>query len=138
MYVPPNYATLEFRLSVRGRFRMSANRLSSSFSFSLFTVALTKICAADALGEHHTHICISALCQRGTSVMWEKGYPVNVHLCYDPQRSGLAGQRLRQKKGLKLHVCKKCHRRAKDCMGGASCRAPACSNTSRKSCQHLH
>ena len=86
---------------------------------------LAQICAADALGEHHTHICISALCQRGASVMWEKGYPVVVHLCYDPQQSGLAGQRLRQKKGLKLHVCKKCHRTAKDCKGGASCRAPA-------------
>ena len=100
--------------------------------------ALAKICAADALGEHHTHICISALCQRGASVKWEKGYPVVFHICYDPQQSGMAGQQPRQKKGLKLHVCKKCHRTAKGCKGGASCRAPACSNTSLKSCQHLH
>ena len=27
-----------------------------------------KICAAKALDEHHTHICISALCCRGASV----------------------------------------------------------------------
>jgi len=100
--------------------------------------ALAKICAADALGEHHTHICISALCQRGASVRWEKGYPVVFHLFYDPQQSGLAGQPPRQKKGLKLHVCKKFHRTAKECKGGAGCRAPACSNTSLKSYQHLH
>jgi len=50
--------------------------------------ALAKICAADALGEHHTHICISALCQRGASVKWKNGHPVVFHLCYDPQQSG--------------------------------------------------
>jgi len=100
--------------------------------------AHTKIHAAAALGEHHTHVCISALCHRGASVKWEKGYPVGFHLCYDPQQSGLAGQPPRQKKGLKLHMCKKCHRTAQNCKGGASCRAPACSHTSRKSCQHLH
>jgi len=100
--------------------------------------ALAKIFVADALGEHHTRICISALCQRGASVKWEKAYPVVVHLCYDPQQSGVAGQPPRQKKGLKLHVCKKCQRTAKDCKGGAGCRALACSNTSLKSCQHLH
>jgi len=51
--------------------------------------ALGKICAAKALDEHHTHICISALCRRGASVKWEKGYPVVFHLCHDPQLSGL-------------------------------------------------
>jgi len=29
-----------------------------------------RISAATALGEHHTHICISALCRRGASVSW--------------------------------------------------------------------
>ena len=28
-----------------------------------------------ALGEHHSHICISAICKRGASIYWEKGYP---------------------------------------------------------------
>jgi len=100
--------------------------------------AKAKIHEANALGEHHTRICISALCQRGASVKWENGYAILLHHCYDPQQSGLAGQQPRQKKGLKLHVCKKCHRTAKECKGGAGCRAPACSNTSLKSCQHLH
>jgi len=99
--------------------------------------ALAKICAAQALDEHHTHICISALCRRGVSVRWEKGYPVFEHLCYDPQLSGLEGQKPRQKKGLKLHMCKKCHRTAKECKKGAGCRA-TCNTTNRKSCQHLH
>jgi hypothetical protein len=99
--------------------------------------ALGKICAAKALDEHHTHICISALCRRGASVKWEQGYPVVFHLCHDPQLSGLEGQKPRQKKGLKLHMCKKCHRTAKECQKGAGCRA-TCNTTSRKSCQHLH
>jgi len=104
---------------------------------NLGAAARVKKYAADALDEHHTHICISALCQRGASVKWENGYPVVVHCCYDPQQSGLAGQPPRQKKGLKLHVCKKCHRTAQECKGGAGCRA-TCSNTNLKSCQHLH
>jgi len=105
---------------------------------NLSGVAQAKTLAVTALGEHHTHVCISALCQRGASVKWENGCAILVHHCYDPQQSGVAGQPPRQKKGLKLHVCKKCHRTAKDCKGGAACRAPACSNTSLKSCQHLH
>ena len=48
-------------------------------------VAHAKILAADALGEHHTHICISALCQRGASVKWEKGYPVVFHMIHSNQ-----------------------------------------------------
>jgi len=99
--------------------------------------AITKIYAANALDERHTHICISALCRRGASVTWEKGYPVFVHRCFDPQLSGLEGQQLRQKKGLKLHMCKKCHRTAQECQKGAGCRA-TCNTTNRKSCQHLH
>jgi len=35
-------------------------------------VAHAKISAAKALDEHHTHICISALCQRGVSQMGER------------------------------------------------------------------
>jgi len=100
-------------------------------------VAGAKISAAKALDEHHTHICISALCQRGVSVRWEKGYPVFEHRCYDPQLSGLKGQQPRQKKGLKLTMCKKCHRTAKECKGGAGCRA-TCNTTNHKLCQHLH
>jgi hypothetical protein len=96
-----------------------------------------KKAAAKALDELHTHICISALCGRGVSVRWEKGYAVYAHHCYDPQLSGLEGQKPRQKKGLTLHMCKKCHRTAKECQKGAGCRA-TCNTTSRKSCQHLH
>jgi len=96
-----------------------------------------KICAAKALDEHHTHICISALCHRGASVSRQNGYAVFVHLCCDPQLSGLEGQQPRRKSGLKLHMCKKCHRTAKECKGGAGCRA-TCNTTNRKSCQHLH
>jgi len=99
--------------------------------------AHAKICAAKALDGHHTHICISALCHMGAAVSWEKGYPVFGHLCYDPQLSGLEGQQSRQKKGLKLHMCKKCHRTAQECKGGAGCWA-TCNTTNRKSCQHLH
>jgi len=99
--------------------------------------ASAKIHTAKALDEHHTHICISALCQRGVSVRWEKGYPVFQHSCCDPQLSGLEGQKTRQKKGSKLQMCKKCHRMAKDCKGGVGCRA-TCNTTNRKSCQHLH
>jgi len=51
--------------------------------------------------------------------------------------SGLEGQPTRQKKGLKLHMCKKCHRMAKECKGGVDCRA-TCKTTNRQSCQHLH
>ena len=105
---------------------------------NLGNAALQKILEANALGEHHTHICISAICQRGASVKWEHGYAILVHHCYDPQQSGLAGQKPRQKKGQKWHMCKKCHRPAKECKGGVGCLAPACSNTSLKSCQHLH
>ena len=96
-----------------------------------------KVYEANALSEHHSHICISAICQRGASIKWENGYPVIFHHCYDPQQSGLAGQKPRQKKGLKLHICKKCHRTAKECKG-AGCLAPACRNNSLKSCQHFH
>ena len=99
--------------------------------------AHAKISAAKALDEHHTHICISALCHRGASVRWEKGCPVFEHHCYDPQLSGLEGQQPRQKKGLKLTMCKKCHRTAKECKGGAGCRA-TCNTTNHKLCQHLH
>ena len=84
-------------------------------------------------------VCCPAppLCQRGVSVRWEKEYPVFEHRCYDPQLSGLEGQQPRQKKGLKLQMCKKCHGTAKECKGGAGCRA-TCNTTNRKSCQHLH
>jgi len=41
--------------------------------------AHAKIHTAKALDEHHTHICISALCERGVSVRWEKGYAVFEH-----------------------------------------------------------
>jgi len=85
---------------------------------NLAGAANVKIRAAKALDEHHTHICISALCRRGVSVRWEKGYPVYGHHCYDPQLSGMEGQKPKQKKGLTLQMCKKCHRTAKDCEGG--------------------
>jgi len=76
--------------------------------------------AATALDELHTHIYISALCGRGVSVLWENGYAVYAHHCYDPQLSGLEGQKPKQKKGLTLVLCKKCHRTAKVCKGGGS------------------
>jgi len=99
--------------------------------------AQAQIHAAKALDEHHTHICISALCRRGASVSWQKGYPVYAHRCYDPQLSGMEGQKPKQQRGLKLHMCKKCHRTAKDCEGGDRCRV-TCNTTNHKSCQHLH
>jgi len=97
---------------------------------------MCKLRAAKALDEHHTHICISALCHRGASVKWENGFQIFVHHCYEPKLSGLEGQQTRQKKGLKLHICKKYHRTAKECQDGARCRA-TCHTTNRKSCQHL-
>ena len=102
----------------------------------LSSTAQGKVHKTNALGEHHTRICISAMCQRGASISRQKGYPVIFHHCYDPQQSGLAGQPARSKEGLKLHVCKKCYRTAKECKG-TGCLAP-CRNSRLKSCQHLH
>ena len=103
--------------------------------------AKARIHEATALGEHHTHICISALCQRGASVRWSKGkkkdYPVYEHLCYDYAHSGAAGQTPKQYKGMKHHMCKKCHRLAGHCAGGDGCRV-SCNTSNHKQCQHLH
>jgi len=101
--------------------------------------------AATALGGHHTHICISALCQRGASATWTKGtnkgpkkdYRVYAHLCYDFAHSGAEGQTPKQQKGMKNHMCKKCHRLAGHCAGGDGCRV-SCNTSSHQSCQHLH
>jgi len=98
--------------------------------------ARAKKYAAKALDPLHTHICMSALCGRGVSVKWEKGYAKCEHLCYDPQLSGLEGQQPRPKKGLTNQLCKKCHRTAKECKGGVRCRTTC--KTKGKSCQHLH
>jgi len=100
-------------------------------------VASCEIHMAKALDEHHTHICISALCRRGVSVRWENGRVVYAHHCYDPQVSGMEGQKAKQKKELTLQMCKKCHRTANECKGGDDCRA-TCNTTNHKSCQHLH
>jgi len=75
--------------------------------------ARDKIARATVLSEHHSHICISALCQSGASVKWEGQNVRLFHLCYDPEQSGLAGQKPQQVRGLGLHVCKKCHRTAR-------------------------
>ena len=99
--------------------------------------AKARISAATALGEHHTHICISALCRRGASVSWQKEYPVYAHLCYDFALSGAEEQTPKQQRGMKNHMCKKCHRSAKRCAGGDQCRV-TCNTPSHKSCQHLH
>ena len=88
---------------------------SSVAAFVLGGEVLAKKRAAKALDELHTHICISALCGRGVSVRWENGYAVFQHHCYDPQLSGLEGQQPRQKKGLKIQLCKKCHRTLHSC-----------------------
>jgi len=104
---------------------------------NLGNTAKGKVHEANALGEHHSHVCISAICQRGASIKWQNGYPIICHHSYDPQQSGLAGQKARQLKGLKWRICKKCDRTAKECKG-AGCLAPACRNNSLKSCQHLH
>jgi len=104
---------------------------------SLGCATFARIQAAKALDEHHTHICISALCQRGASVSWQQGYAVYAHRCYDPQLSGMEGQNPKQQRGKKLHMCKKCHRTATDCEGGDHCRV-TCNTTNHKSCQHLH
>jgi len=92
---------------------------------------------AIALGEHHSRICISAICKRGASIYWEKGYPKIHHHYHDPEKSKLAGQKARREKGLLLHVCKKCHRTAKQC-NGTSWLASACRSNNLKICQHLH
>jgi len=75
--------------------------------------ARDKIARASAMSEHHSHICISTLCQRGASINWEGQNVRLFHLCYDPEQSGLAGQKPQQVRGLGLHVCKKCHRTAR-------------------------
>jgi len=90
---------------------------------------------ATALGEYHSHICISAICQRGVSIKWKGGNVRMYHHCYDPEQSGLAGQKPRQVRGLGLHVCKKCHRTAQKCRE-TSCLAPACSNNDPPSLLH--
>jgi len=82
----------------------------------------------------YMHLCIM---QRGASIKWEGEDVKMYHHCYDPERSGLAGQKPRQVKGLGLHVCKKCHRTATKCKQ-SSCLAPACSNNSLRLCKHLH
>jgi len=69
--------------------------------------ATSKIMATKALDEQHTHICISALCRRGASVHWSNGYSNYQHHCYDPELSGIEGQQPKQKRGLKVHMCKK-------------------------------
>jgi len=100
--------------------------------------ARDKIARATVLSEHHSHICISALCQSGASVKWEGQNVRLFHLCYDPEQSGLAGQKPRQVKGLGLHVCKKCHKTARKCKE-TSCLAPAThNNNSLMLCKHLH
>jgi len=99
--------------------------------------ATSKISAAKALDEQHTHICISALCRRGASVHWSLGYSSYQHHYYDPQLSGMEEQKPKQKRGLKLHKCKKCHRTAQHCEGGDRCRVTR-NITNGKSCQHLH
>jgi len=99
--------------------------------------ARDKIARATVLSEHHSHICISALCQSGASVKWEGQNVRLFHLCYDPEQSGLAGQKPRQVKGLGLHVCKKCHKTARKCKE-TSCLAPATHNNSLMLCKHLH
>ena len=96
-----------------------------------------KIAIATTLGEHHLHICISAICQRGASIKCDGEDFRMYHHCYDPEPSGLAGQKPRQVKGLGLHVCKKCHKTAKQCKE-TICLAPACRNNSLKLCKHLH
>ena len=103
--------------------------------------AKARIFAATALGEHHTHICISALCRRGASVTWHKqtnkDYREYGHFCYDFDLSVVAGQQPKRKRGMKSVMCKKCHRLAQYCAGGDSCRV-TCNTPSHKSCQHLH
>ena len=93
-------------------------------------------CKAIALGEHHSQICMSAICQKGASITWEKGRPKIQHQCYDPEQSGLTGQKARKLKGLGLHVCKKCHRTAQECRG-ASCLASACRSYANISTRRL-
>jgi len=104
---------------------------------SLGGAAHALIFAATALGEHHTHICISAVCRRGASVSWQKGFRVYVYWCYDFELSGVEGQTPKQQRGMRTRMCKKCHRLAKHCAGRDQCRV-TCNTTSRKSCQHLH
>jgi len=93
------------------------------------TEARAKKVRATALGEHHSHTCISAICQVGASTKWEGENVRLFHHCYDPEQSGLAGHKPRQVKGLGLNVRKKCHRTTKKCKE-TSCLAPACSNNS--------
>ena len=99
--------------------------------------AKAKISAATAMGEHHSHICISAIRQRGASIKWEDGLVRMYHHCYYPEQSGLVGQKPRQVRGLGLHVCKNCHRTAREC-NEASFLVSACSSNSLKLCEHLH
>jgi len=100
-------------------------------------MARGKKCNTIALGEHHLHICTSAICQSGASITWEKGFPKIQHHCCDPEQSGLTEQKARKVKVLGLHICKKCHRTAQECKG-TCCLASSCRSNSLKLCQHLH
>ena len=42
-------------------------------------------CKSIALGELHSHVCISAICQRGVSIKWEGEDVRMYHHCYDPE-----------------------------------------------------
>ena len=62
---------------------------------NLGNTAKGQVHKANALGEHRLHICISVISQRGASIKWQDGNPILCHHCYDPQQSGLAGQKSR-------------------------------------------
>jgi len=47
--------------------------------------ARAKNARATALSEHHSHICISAICQKGVSIKWEGEDVRMYHHCYDPE-----------------------------------------------------
>lgn len=99
--------------------------------------AYAKNCKAAAMDENHWHMCTSALCQSGTSIEWQGSHARMRHTCCDSEKSGLYGQKATQVALLGLHMCKKCHRTAKECKA-ASCVAPTCSNKSLTLSRHLH
>jgi len=48
-------------------------------------MARETIARATAVGDHHSHICISAICQRVASIKWEGEDVRMYHHCYDPE-----------------------------------------------------
>ena len=83
------------------------------------------------MDDGQSHICISSHCGKFcTPKEGSREEIVMYHSCADPCRSG------KQVKGLKHHMCRKCHQSGKVCKT-AVCYFRRCSLL-KDSCKHLH